>query len=93
MSFKKEKYYHVHLVLDGTEAVSDRFSSKEAAEKIATSCKGNLMGGPLAEAGAVGALERGGLVRHEDLLVFGGARTHIFFSQALKDSCMFRYSL
>lgn len=40
MSFKKEKYYHVHLVLDGTEAVSDRFSSKEAAEKIATSCKG-----------------------------------------------------
>ena len=40
MSFKKEKYYNVHLVLDGTEAVSDRFSSKEAAEKIATSCKG-----------------------------------------------------
>lgn len=39
-NFKKEKYYHVHLVLDGTEAVSDRFSSKEAAEKIATSCKG-----------------------------------------------------
>ena len=39
-NFKKEKYYHVHLVLGGTEAVSDRFSSKEAAEKIATSCKG-----------------------------------------------------
>ena len=39
-NFKKEKHYHVHLVLDGTEAVSDRFSSKEAAEKIATSCKG-----------------------------------------------------
>jgi len=39
-NFKKEKYYHVHLVLDSTEAVSDRFSSKEAAEKIATSCKG-----------------------------------------------------
>ena len=39
-NFKKEKYYHVHLVLDGTEAVSDRFSSKEAAERIATSCKG-----------------------------------------------------
>ena len=34
-----------------------------------------LAGGPLAEAGAVGALERGGLVRHEDLLVLGGART------------------
>ena len=39
-NFKKEKHYHVHLVLDGTEAVSDRLSSKEAAEKIATSCKG-----------------------------------------------------
>lgn len=39
-NFKKEKYYHVHLVLDGTEAVSDRFSSKEAAEKVAKTCKG-----------------------------------------------------
>lgn len=40
MSFKKEKYYHVRLALGDAEAVSDRFSSKEAAEKIATSCKG-----------------------------------------------------
>lgn len=40
MSFKKEKYYHVRLALDGAEAVSERFSSKEAAEKIAASCKG-----------------------------------------------------
>ena len=40
MSFKKEKYYHVHIILDGTEAVSEKFSEKEAAEKIATSCKG-----------------------------------------------------
>lgn len=40
MSFKKEKYYHVRLILDGTEAVSEKFSEKEAAEKIATSCKG-----------------------------------------------------
>lgn len=39
-NFKKEKYYHVHLVLDGTEAISEKFSEKEAAEKIATSCKG-----------------------------------------------------
>ena len=39
-NFKKEKYYHVRLVLDGTEAVSDRFSSKEEAEKIAAACKG-----------------------------------------------------
>lgn len=39
-NFKKEKHYHVHLVLDGTEAVSDRFSSKEAAEKVAKTCKG-----------------------------------------------------
>ena len=40
MSFKKEKYYHVRLALDGTEAISDRFSSKEEAEKIAAACKG-----------------------------------------------------
>ena len=39
-NFKKEKYYHVRLVLDGAEAVSERFSSKEAAEKIAVACKG-----------------------------------------------------
>ncbi|HFU3863967.1 TPA: DNA topoisomerase 3 [Streptococcus suis] len=40
MSFKKEKYYHVRLALGDAEAVSEKFSSKEAAEKIATSCKG-----------------------------------------------------
>ena len=39
-NFKKEQYYHVCLVLDGTEAISDRFSSKEEAEKIAAVCKG-----------------------------------------------------
>lgn len=39
-NFKKEKYYHVRLALDGTEAISDRFSSKEEAEKIAAACKG-----------------------------------------------------
>ena len=40
MSFKKEKYYHVRLALGDAEAVSEKFSDKEAAEKIATSCKG-----------------------------------------------------
>lgn len=40
MSFKKEKYYHVRIDLDGTEAVSEKFSDKEAAEKIAKTCKG-----------------------------------------------------
>lgn len=39
-NFKKEKYYHVRLVLDDAEALSERFSSKETAEKIAESCKG-----------------------------------------------------
>ena len=39
-NFKKEQYYHVRLVLDGTEAVSEKFSDKEAAEKIAKTCKG-----------------------------------------------------
>ncbi len=39
-NFKKEKYYHVRLTLEDTEAVSEKFSEKEAAEKIATSCKG-----------------------------------------------------
>ena len=40
MSFKKEKYYHVRLALGDAEAVSEKFSDKDAAEKIATSCKG-----------------------------------------------------
>lgn len=39
-NFKKEKYYHVRLILDGAEAVSERFSSKKTAEKTAESCKG-----------------------------------------------------
>ena len=39
-NFKKEKYYHVRLVLGDAEALSERFSSKETAEKIAESCKG-----------------------------------------------------
>lgn len=40
MSFKKEKYYHVRLALGDAETVSEKFSDKETAEKIATSCKG-----------------------------------------------------
>ena len=39
-NFKKEKYYHVRLILDGTEAISEKFSEKEEAEKIAAACKG-----------------------------------------------------
>ena len=39
MSFKKEKYYHVRLALGDAEAVSEKFSDKEKAEKVATSCK------------------------------------------------------
>lgn len=39
MSFKKEKYYHVRLALGDAEAVSEKLSDKDAAEKIATSCK------------------------------------------------------
>ena len=31
-SFKKEKYHHVRLVLDGAEAVSERITSPEEAE-------------------------------------------------------------
>ena len=40
MSFKKEKYYHVRLALGDAETVGEKFSDKETAEKIATSCKG-----------------------------------------------------
>ena len=40
MSFKKEKYYHVRLALDGAEAVSEKFSEKDEAEKVAKTCKG-----------------------------------------------------
>lgn len=42
MSFKKEKYYHVRLALGDAEAVSEKFSDKEKAEKVATSCKGKI---------------------------------------------------
>lgn len=40
MSFKKEKYYHVRLALGDAEAVGEKLSDKEAAEKIAKTCKG-----------------------------------------------------
>lgn len=39
-NFKKEKYYHVRLALDGAEAVSEKFSEKDEAEKVAKTCKG-----------------------------------------------------
>ena len=40
MSFKKEKYYHVRLALGDAEAVSEKFSDKDEAEKVAKTCKG-----------------------------------------------------
>ena len=39
-NFKKEKYYHVRLALGDAEAVSEKFSDKEEAEKVAKACKG-----------------------------------------------------
>ena len=42
MSFKKEKYYHVRLALGDAEAVSEKFSEKEEAEKVAKTCKGKI---------------------------------------------------
>ena len=42
MSFKKEKYYHVRLALGDAEAVSEKFSDKEKAEKVAKVCKGKI---------------------------------------------------
>lgn len=42
MSFKKEKYYHVRLALGDAEAASEKFSDKEAAEKVAKACKGKI---------------------------------------------------
>ena len=37
-SFKKEKYHHVRLALDGTEAVSERITSPEEAETLRAAC-------------------------------------------------------
>ena len=37
-SFKKEKYHHVRLVLDGAEAVSERITSPEEAEALRAAC-------------------------------------------------------
>ena len=37
-SFKKEKYHHVRLVLDGAEAVSERITSPEEAETLRAAC-------------------------------------------------------
>ena len=38
--FRKEKYYHVRLALDGAEAVSDRIVSLEDAQAIRDACDG-----------------------------------------------------
>ena len=37
-SFKKEKYHHVRLTLDGAEAVSERIASPEEAETLRAAC-------------------------------------------------------
>ena len=37
-SFKKEKYHHVRLALDGAEAVSERITSPEEAETLRAAC-------------------------------------------------------
>ena len=39
-SFKKEKYLHVRLALDGAEAVSERITSPEEAEALRAACAG-----------------------------------------------------
>ena len=36
--FRKEKYHHVRLTLDGVEAVSEKFADKEKAEAVKNAC-------------------------------------------------------
>ena len=38
-TFKKEKYYHVRLMLSGAEAVSERISNKAEANALKTACE------------------------------------------------------
>ncbi|MDY3618458.1 type IA DNA topoisomerase [Agathobaculum sp.] len=38
--FKKEKYHHVRLALDGAEAVSEKITAQEDAEKLKAACSG-----------------------------------------------------
>lgn len=38
-TFKKEKYYHVRLLLSGTEAVSERLTSTDEAHKLKVGCE------------------------------------------------------
>ena len=38
--FKKEKYHHVRLELNGAEAVSERITAQEDAEKLKAACSG-----------------------------------------------------
>ena len=39
-SFKKEKYHHVRLALDGAEAVSEKIAAPEEAEALRAACTG-----------------------------------------------------
>ena len=41
--FHKEKYYLLRLTLDGTEAVSEKFTDPSAAEQAAAMCKGSAV--------------------------------------------------
>ena len=38
-TFKKEKYYHVRLSIDGVEAASERFQKKEDAQALQAACE------------------------------------------------------
>ncbi len=41
--FQKEKYHHVRLMLDGAEAVSEKFADSAEAEQAAAACKGSAV--------------------------------------------------
>ena len=41
--FHKEKYHHVRLMLDGAEAVSEKFTDSAEAEQAAAACKGSAV--------------------------------------------------
>ena len=39
MLFKKEKYHHVRLQVDGAEAVSEKFTDPVMAEQVQAACQ------------------------------------------------------
>ena len=38
-TFKKEKYYHVHLALSGAEAASEKLSDRSEADRLKAACE------------------------------------------------------